>query len=78
MEDDFAFQLEEQERHYGPYLNSALSAEAAAAEVRIHSRGMGNLDIPLGRKFYSFPLNGTFSKQWLKSALSFPCESILA
>ena len=34
LEDDFAFQLEEQERHYGPYLNSALSAEAAAAEVR--------------------------------------------
>merc|ERR1712170_40529 len=33
-EDDFAFQLEEQERHYGPYLNSALSAEAAAAEGR--------------------------------------------
>merc|ERR1739845_333757 len=34
LEDDFAFQLEEQERHYGPYLNSALSAEAAAAEGR--------------------------------------------
>ena len=34
LEDDFAYQLEEQERHYGPYLNSALSAEAAAAEVR--------------------------------------------
>ena len=32
LEDEFAFQLEEQERHYGPYLNSALSAEAAAAE----------------------------------------------
>ena len=43
LEDDFAFQLEEQERHYGPYLNSALSAEAAAAEVRICFRGMGNL-----------------------------------
>jgi len=34
LEDEFAFQLEEQERHYGPYLNSALSAEAAAAEGR--------------------------------------------
>jgi len=34
LEDDFAYQLEEQERHYGPYLNSALSAEAAAAEGR--------------------------------------------
>merc|ERR1712223_1841617 len=34
LEDEFAFQLEEQERHYGPYLNSAFSAEAAAAEGR--------------------------------------------
>ena len=34
LEDEFAFQLEEQERHYGPYLNSALNAEAAAAEGR--------------------------------------------
>ena len=40
LEDDFAFQLEEQERHYGPYLNSALSAEAAAAEVSMLSHGM--------------------------------------
>jgi len=34
LEDEFAFQLEEQERHYGPYLSSALSTEAAAAEGR--------------------------------------------
>lgn len=34
LEDEFAYQLEEQERHYGPYLSSALSAEAAAAEGR--------------------------------------------
>merc|ERR1711956_204859 len=34
LEDDFAFQLEEQERIYGHYLSSALNAEAAAAEGR--------------------------------------------
>ena len=34
LEDEFAFQLEEQERHYGSYLSSALNAEAAAAEGR--------------------------------------------
>ena len=34
LEDEFANQLEEQERYHGPYLKSALSAEAAAAEGR--------------------------------------------
>merc|ERR1739838_152921 len=34
LEDDFAFQLKEQERIYGHYLSSALNAEAAAAEGR--------------------------------------------
>lgn len=34
LEDEFAYQLEEQERHYGAYLSSALNAEAAAAEGR--------------------------------------------
>jgi len=37
LEDDFAFQLEEQERIYGHYLSSALNAEAAAAEGRANS-----------------------------------------
>ena len=34
MEEEFANQLEEQEHHYGPYLSSALAAEAAASEGR--------------------------------------------
>ena len=34
MEEEFANQLEEQEHHYGPYLCSALAAEAAASEGR--------------------------------------------
>ena len=54
LEDDFAYQLEEQERHYGPYLNSALSAEAAAAEVRKFrlSRGVEISDPPVGWQFH--------------------------
>ena len=34
LEEEFANQLEEQEHHYGPYLSSALAAEAAASEGR--------------------------------------------
>merc|ERR1711935_533840 len=56
LEDDFAFQLEEQERIYGHYLSSALNAEAAAAEGRnsatpTERRGSGrNSDTPTERR----------------------------
>jgi hypothetical protein len=40
LEDEFAYQLEEQERHYGHYLTAALGAEAAASEIGAAAAGL--------------------------------------